>query len=135
MVKRSKRRVATRPALLALLLTTALLLAGCGKPPKDLVVKDGKKAVKDNAYFGAETLETVVLPGSVTSIGKGAFEQCVNLRSVTLPEGLTQIGDNAFEGCESLSEIVIPSTVTDIGEGAFEDCGSLRSVALPDRVA
>ena len=132
MVKRSKRRVATRPALLALLLTTALLLAGCGKPPKDLVVKDGKKAVKDNAYFGAETLETVVLPGSVTSIGKGAFEQCVNLRSVTLSEGLTQIGDKAFRGCESLSEIVIPSTVTDIGKGAFKDCVNLRSVTLPE---
>ena len=41
----------------------------------------------------------VIIPGGVTSIGKGAFRQCSSLTSITLPDGLTSIEDSAFYKC------------------------------------
>ena len=36
------------------------------------------------------------IPGSVTSIGEYAFEDCLDLTSVTIPGNVTSIGENAF---------------------------------------
>ncbi len=46
-----------------------------------------------------------VIPGSVTSIGLGAFAGCSNLTSITIPNSVTSIGNNAFFWCEGLKDI------------------------------
>ena len=49
----------------------------------------------------------VVIPDSVTDIGRMAFEGCIGLRSVTLPAGLHSVGISAFRGCKNLSTVTI----------------------------
>ena len=44
-------------------------------------------------------LTSVTIPGSVTSIGNDAFDNCTGLTSVTIPASVTNIGDGAFGGC------------------------------------
>jgi hypothetical protein len=73
------------------------------------------------------------IPGSVTSILDGAFEECVSLTSVTIPGSATSVGDNAFAGTTSLTNVMIGSGVTSIGGGAFS-ATSLTSVTIPDSV-
>ena len=63
-----------------------------------------------------------------------AFYECSSLNSVIIPDGITSIGDGAFSACSSLTDIVIPDSVTSIGESAFEDCTSLKSLVIPDNV-
>ena len=46
---------------------------------------------------------------TVTSIGDSAFEDHIDLTSITIPESVTDIGEFAFAGCTSLSSITIPS--------------------------
>lgn len=84
------------------------------------------------AFYSCGKLCKVVIPGSVTTIGTGAFGDCVLLRSVVLSEGLKKIWSSAFAGCRQLTQIVVPDTVEYIGSCAFSKCSSLTSVVLPD---
>ena len=45
------------------------------------------------------------VPGTVTSIGNGAFADCFQLTSITIPASVTNIGDYAFSLCTHLSGI------------------------------
>lgn len=75
---------------------------------------------------------TFILPTSVTSIAKAAFNSCENITNITLPASLTSIGFNAFEGCSSLQSIDIPEGVTELLEEEFLACTSLTTVKLPN---
>lgn len=69
--------------------------------------------------FENQKMELVVLPSSVTSIGKGAFQNCNNLKSVVIPSSVTRINASVFSGCKSLLSVVIPPSVTIIDNDAF----------------
>jgi hypothetical protein len=73
---------------------------------------------------------SLVIPGSVTSIGPWAFDQCTNLTGVTLPGGITNIGPWAFSGCRSLTRVTIPSGVSVIWYFTFANCSSLTNVTF-----
>ena len=73
------------------------------------------------------SLTSIIIPDSVTSIGDRAFNGCWRLTSVTMSDSVTSIGCCAVSGCESLPSIIIPDCITSIGEGAFFNCYKLRS--------
>lgn len=56
------------------------------------------------SVFGevASEITSVVIGNSVTSIRKGAFNDCKSLVSVTIPNSVTTIGESAFSMCSNL---------------------------------
>ncbi len=86
-----------------------------------------------NAFRGS-SITSVVMSNSVTSIGKYAFADCLQLTSITLSNSLTALEDNTFENCSSLQSIVIPNGVETIGDWTFSGCSSLKSVTLPSKL-
>ena len=56
---------------------------------------------------GCSSLTSVIIPGSITSIGESAFSSCNSLTSITIPDGVTSIGSYAFSGCNSLTSVYI----------------------------
>ena len=68
--------------------------------------------------------------GSITTIGDGAFRNCVNLKEMALPDSVTSIGAGAFQNCANITELTIPASVTSIGAGAFEGCQGLEKVTI-----
>ena len=75
------------------------------------------------------------IPSSVTSIGEGAFENCVQLIGVTIPSSVIDIGDSAFNSCSSLTSLNVPDSVTNIGSYAFAYCDNLADVKLSNRLS
>lgn len=109
----------------------------------------------------ALSLEQVFIPGTVTSIGDGAFKGCEKLERISVytgdaenleedydedvkagrvvnssykfyfPQGLKTIGMEAFNGCKSLDVIYVPNTVTQIGYNAYGGCTKVTKAILP----
>jgi hypothetical protein len=75
----------------------------------------------------------VLIPNSVTTIGKMAFMSCRDLKNVTFAEGISisEIPNEAFSRCYTLPYIEIPDGVTRIGGNAFAFSSVLKTIALP----
>ena len=110
------------------------LLEVSGKLSGAYSVKESTRIICDEAFYCCRSLSEIVIPSSVTSIGKGAFLRCHSLSEIVIPSSVTSIGDSAFYDCRSLSEIVIPSSVTSIGDSAFSGCRSLSEIVIPSNV-
>ncbi len=81
--------------------------------------------------FQKQSLKSVSIPETVTSIGNNAFQDCKNLTSVTFlgaPSTIT-VGSNAFQNCPKLKNINLPAAKT-IGNFAFDGCTSLEKMQL-----
>lgn len=83
-------------------------------------------------YPVGNELTEYVIPDSVTSIGKAAFHNAVNLTRMTVPEKVETISERAFEDCDGLTEVVINSK--NIGTQAFYSCDNLSSMTLSENV-
>lgn len=124
----------------------------------DLTFKAGTRLIASGAFYNIEDLISVIIPGSVVSlgddafadnynltsvtiqdgveiIGKGAFSNCWALTTISIGYGVTSIGRNAFYQCFALTSISIPNSVTSIGENAFYDCNNLASITMPSSVS
>ena len=92
------------------------------------------KNIGYQAFQYCDTVETVILPDTVTIIGNSAFEGCTSLKEIKIPEGIASIGNKTFFSCESLEKVTLPSTVESIGNSAFWGCTSLKSINIPEGV-
>lgn len=104
-----------------------------------LVIPDGISklpgGVFDNTYRekgDSRCLVSVVVPGSVKSIGNRAFAKCENLERITLEEGVEEIGSNVFVGCEKLKSIRLPASIRTIDGWAFQGSGLTEPVFSAD---
>eukprot|EP00985_Skeletonema_marinoi_P021720 scaffold13475_cov140-Skeletonema_marinoi.AAC.1 len=66
---------------------------------------------------------------SVTTIGRWAFNNCVQLTDLDLPEGLERLQEFAFHSCIALGRIAIPLKCM-IEDDVFGDCPNLTTMDL-----
>ncbi len=97
------------------------------------VVLTGGKIIDDYAFFGCQSIVTVMLPKSIETIGEGAFEGCLSLEKATIPALTGYIGPDAFSGT-SLKSATIPSRVTTIEANTFLNCDKLESITITEGV-
>lgn len=75
--------------------------------------------ITDGNYGGEYTL---------TELGDACLLLATNLERLVLPDSITSIPRRAFEGCSSLTELTIPFKVSHIGSTAMAGMTSLRSL-------
>ncbi len=85
---------------------------------KNIDFSEGLTNIGEGAFRGT-SVETLSLPTTLKAVGIGAFENCINLKSVILSEGVESIGEDAFFNCTSLKRITLPKSIKQIGEHAF----------------
>ena len=100
----------------------------------DVSLRPGTVGIIGSAFLNRTSLEKIIIPDSVTIIGKNAFAYCSKLTDVTLSNGLISIGESAFEKCTNLAKITIPSSVVSIGPYAFSECTRLTGITISNGV-
>ena len=97
----------------------------------ELVLPEGVTEILAYAFAQSE-IESAQIPASVKKIGKRAFSECADLKTVTFAEDseLTQLADGAFVACAELTAIEIPAGVALVEVNALTDCTKLASVTI-----
>lgn len=95
-----------------------------------LFSKDVTELIK---YPPAAPAVSYTVPGTVQTVGGGAFAYSENLTSVSLPEGLKEIGEAAFSGCVSLTGVTLPESLHKLKNSAFFRSG-ITEITVPARV-
>lgn len=85
---------------------------------------DGK-VLADRAYYGYQNLGSLNLPEGLKEIGEFAFARS-SLQQVVIPEGVSSIGYGAFYHCEHLTQVQLPNTITHIAPKAFDNTGWVK---------
>ena len=97
--------------------------------PSNIALGDGWTSIHDFTFVDSD-LQKIKIPTSVITIGNAAFENTMQLVSVTFnPESqLKTIGENAFKDAKALTTIEIPSGVEKIHFATFASASSLTSI-------
>ena len=84
-------------------------------------------------FFSDNTLlYNIKLPasGNLHAVRGRAFKNCSSLEEIVIPEGVDSIGTNCFFGCGELEKITLPSTIRVIAKDAFSGCTSLKAIYM-----
>lgn len=88
----------------------------------------------ESGLYSKKTLQKIILPDNLETIGNNAFAYCSDLKDVTFPKTLVTIEYHTFYQCD-LSEVTLPDKLKDIGDGAFYECYNLKKVNFPEKLA
>ena len=96
-----------------------------------VTIGDSVTSVGDYAFYECTSMTSAIIGDSVQSIGNSAFFECKSLKSISMGNSVESIGKYAFWFCDFKS-IDLPKTLKSIGDEAFFMCDSLESVFIPD---
>ena len=100
---------------------------------EEVVLPEGLLSIGNRAFKYCTNLKTIQLPSSLQELEEGAF-WASGLQSIVIPEGITVISSYTFEHCEDLTSVTLPESVTTIGLWAFSGCSALREITIPKNV-
>ena len=98
---------------------------------KTIVVPEGVHTIEDDALHYCFQLESVTLPSTLKTLSGFAY---LSIQKLLIPVGVETIGINAFKGCGELRKVILPPSVTRIEKGAFAWCSEKKDVYIPESV-
>lgn len=75
-----------------------------------------------------DSIEKLVIIGSVTSVGEYAFQDYDHLKKVDFGTAMHTIGKRAFYDCDGLTTFTLPASFRKFGEECFMSCDLLREI-------
>lgn len=94
-----------------------------------LTLPESLLKIEEYAFYHWGVSGGLEIPGGVTYISKGAFQDC-SLDSVNVKEGVKVIEESAFEDNGSLKGIQFAESVNEFRARCLANCGSLETVII-----
>ena len=109
-------------------------------------------SIADEAFSDCRKITSIAIPGSITDIGKRAFEYCNGLNAVYIDDisawckinfdytsfsrsaNPLYYAENLYLKNKLVTDLVIPSDVTKINDYAFYYCKSIKSITIPNSI-
>lgn len=102
----------------------------------DSVTSIGRYAFYSRPYLRPETQGTLTLGRNLRTIGEFAFLESRYTGSLTIPDSVVEIGERAFYQCENLNgTLTLGKNLRTIGKEAFSGCAFTGSLTIPEGVA
>ncbi|MEE0831574.1 MAG: leucine-rich repeat protein [Longicatena sp.] len=89
------------------------------------------KTIGDSAFEDCLNLGSVTTGKNISEIKSRAFFNCTGIKTVKFNDVLQYIGDCAFENCTLLKEITWGKGLDSIGNYTFKGCSNLREANIP----
>ncbi len=96
-----------------------------------VVLPDSVREIRENAFRGCVSMQTIELSEKLEVIERGAFESCKKLLKIALPQTVKRMGESAFKRCFKLESFTVNDGLEEIGDMTFYGCKSLKSLELP----
>lgn len=98
---------------------------------ESVIIPNSVTTIKDGAFSECKLLVDITIGNRVHTIERSAFMNDTALQVVQLPASMRTIGASAFLGCFHLTYLTIKEGLTTIEESAFSGCSSLCGIYLP----
>ncbi len=80
-------------------------------------------------------IESVVIGDNIINIGRDAFQNALNLKTVSGMKDVTVLRNTAFSYNDSLTSFTVPASVISIGGSMFHGNKNLTELIIPDSLA
>jgi hypothetical protein len=89
--------------------------------------------IKKRAFYENQYINSIIIPSSITKVGKSCFERASSLKYVDFVQMVAlhevKIEDKCFMDCIRLKYIHLPSGLKEISKMCFANCISLKEVS------
>lgn len=99
-----------------------------------VIINNNINEVGGYAFSNCSDLETLNINADKINIGGGSFAGCSNLKNVSLSGNEFVFRDEVFSGCSALESIVLPAGIKNISNSMFIGCTNLKTVSVSDTV-
>lgn len=101
----------------------------------EVIIPDSVTGIGRSAFNGCRGLKYIILPNSVTNIGYGSFMYSTSMEYIRISNNVTNIGQSAFTGCSNLRRVNLSKKLNKIESSAFSGCSSLAEVRFGDCIS
>ena len=104
-----------------------------------ITITPNQTTIGSFAFYGVDTLTEVAFDqfelSRLNTVGEAAFQNCINLPSISLPSSVTTMKTSIFKGCTSLVDVDIKNTkIKSLSAEMFYNCTSLAHIDLPETI-
>ncbi len=100
---------------------------------ESVILPEGLQSIGTWAFGYVEHLSTIALPSTLQTLDTEAFSAS-GLESIDIPAGLQTIGSSVFKNCKQLSSVTFHNGLKTIGVSAFQNCTALPVITIPETV-
>ncbi len=100
--------------------------------PTSVEIINGNSSKNGTPFYNNHSLTKVTFASNekLKEMKNACFQNCNSLISIDLPDSVTTIGNYCFASCTSLTEVSLPNSLVTIANHAFAWCTSLKVIRM-----